>query len=132
MILKYSLINNIDPYLITCIIFAESAFDETAVSLKGAVGLMQLLSLDEESWDKLKDPSFNLEIGTLHFRYLFDEFEGDLLKAIASYNCGVNCFKSGKKLPVETIYFTQKVLNCYYEVWSKIPDITFPFNFCKE
>lgn len=132
LILKYSLINNVDPHLITCIIFAESAFDETAISLKGAVGLMQFLVLDEESWDRHKDPSFNLEISILHLKYLFDVFEGDLLNTIASYNCGINCLKERKKLPMETIYFTQKVLNCYYEIWSKTPDITFPFNFCKE
>lgn len=116
----------------TCLIFAESSFDKSAVSGDGAIGLMQILVQNEEHWEKHKDPSLSLEIGTSHLRSLLDEFNGEIFKAIASYNCGINCMKNKKKLPRETLLFTEKVLNCYYEIWLRTPDVSFPFNFCEK
>jgi len=132
LILKFSIKNKLDPHLLTCLIFEESGFDEGAVSYKGAVGLMQYKVINENYWDKHKDPSFSIEVGSLHLRALFDELNGDLLKTIAAYNCGINCVKERKRPPKETIVFIEKVLDCYYEVWLRTPDISFPFNFCKK
>lgn len=132
IILKYSIKNKLDPHLLTCIIFAESGFDEEAVSSKGAVGLMQYLVSEENIWDRHKNPSFSIEIGSLHFKFLLDNFNGELSKAIAAYNCGINCVLNRKDLPKETLIFTEKVLNCYKKIWLRTPDISFPFDFCEE
>lgn len=128
----YSIKNGLDPHLLACLIFAESGFDEEAVSSKGAVGLMQYKVEKESHWDRHKDPSFSLEVGSLHFKILMDNFKGDLLKTIAAYNCGINRVQSPRDLPKETLLFTEKVLNCYKEIWLRTPDVSFPFNFCEE
>lgn len=132
IILKYSKKNKLDPHLLSCMIFVESSFDREAVSSKGAVGLMQYLVQEENIWDRHKDPSFSIEVGSLHFKFLLDNFKGELTKAIAAYNCGINCVLDREELPLETILFTEKVLNCYKEIWLRTPDVSFPFNFCKE
>lgn len=132
IILKYSKKNKLDPHLLSCIIFIESSFDREAVSSKGAVGLMQYLVQEENIWDRHKDPSFSIEVGSLHFKFLLDNFNGELSKAIAAYNCGINCVLNREELPLETLIFTERVLNCYREIWLRTPDVSFPFNFCKE
>ncbi len=132
LILKYSIKNNLDPHFLTCLILEESNFDESAVSYKGAVGLMQYLVLNENHWDKHKDPSFSIEAGCLYLKFLFNEFNGKILETIAAYNCGINCVRGRKKLPKETIIFIEKVLNCYYDLWLRTPNISFPFDFCKK
>ena len=49
-IIKNEAINNsLDPVLVFAVVKAESDFNETAVSNKGAVGLMQLLPRTAES-----------------------------------------------------------------------------------
>ncbi len=121
-----------DPYLISSIVFIESGFDKEAVSIKGAVGLMQNLPKKESDWDKHKNPEFSLDVGILHFKFLLDEFKGNLLIALAAYNCGLNCVKKREKLPRETLFFIQKVIECYYYLWLNTPNICFPFNCGKE
>ena len=96
-ILHASNIHDMDAVLIASIINAESSFDATAVSKKGAVGLMQILPSTAE-WvankigieftpDILKNPQTNILIGTFYMRYLLDKF-GDVRTALIAYNAG--------------------------------------------
>jgi soluble lytic murein transglycosylase-like protein len=89
----------LDPALVKALIAVESAFDAQAVSLKGAVGLMQVIPDTGERYGltadaqpaisaKLLEPAINVRIGTQHLRELLTIYGGDLALALAAYNAG--------------------------------------------
>ncbi len=99
IITKYSAEYDIDKYLVCAVIFAESGFDELAVSPKGATGLMQILpdtgawaaqKIGMQSFDEqmLSDPDVNIRIGCWYLDYLNQKYEGDADKVLAAYNAG--------------------------------------------
>jgi len=81
---------HIDPALIRSVIHAESAFDPSAVSRAGAMGLMQLMPDVAEAFgvEHPFDPRENIMAGARLLRELLDHFRGNLKLAIASYNAG--------------------------------------------
>jgi soluble lytic murein transglycosylase len=77
----------------------ESSFDRTAVSHAGARGLMQLMpGTAQEQAGKLgygydfgrltSDPAYNVMLGSSYFRRLLDQWDGNYVLAVASYNAG--------------------------------------------
>ena len=90
---KYGL----NPADIYAIIWAESKFDERAISSVGACGLMQLmpetaswcaLNLQEKyAYDLLFDAEYNIKLGVFYYGYLLKKF-GEKEKALAAYNAG--------------------------------------------
>ena len=90
----------LDPYLVASLIRQESEFNPTAVSYANAWGLMQLLPrVGSELARKLHGcvlielqflliPQVNLKLGTVYFRQLMDEFNGQPEYALAAYNAG--------------------------------------------
>jgi len=76
--------------LIKAVALVESGFDPTAVSPKGAQGLMQLMPATARQYgvNDAFDPGENLLAGGRHLRNLLDEFGGDLTLALAAYNAG--------------------------------------------
>jgi len=89
----------LDPYLILAIIREESAFAKDAVSRAGAVGLMQLLpktaDLLRREWkpegfpsDDLSAPRVSIAFGVRYLARLLEEFQGDMILALAAYNAG--------------------------------------------
>jgi soluble lytic murein transglycosylase len=96
---KYSLANQLDPYLVASLIRQESEFNPLAVSRANAVGLMQLLpktgklvahqeSLKRYNPSELFTPTVNLQLGTRYFRGMVDKFGGSFEHALAAYNAG--------------------------------------------
>jgi soluble lytic murein transglycosylase len=94
----WSALNHLPSYLVCGMIRQESAFDNTAQSLAGARGLMQLMpSTAKElalhngltySHDLLNDPSFNVRLGTTYFRQVYTMFGENLELSLAGYNGG--------------------------------------------
>jgi soluble lytic murein transglycosylase-like protein len=80
----------VDPSLIRSVMQAESAFDPSAVSRAGAVGLMQLMPDIAEAFGVVHpfDPRENIMAGTRLLRELLDQHRGSLRLTIASYNAG--------------------------------------------
>jgi soluble lytic murein transglycosylase len=91
----------IDPYLVLALIREESAFAPQAVSRTGARGLMQLmpqtadltvrehrLGLEPVLPGALETPAVNIQIGTNHLADLLQDFGGNLILTVASYNAG--------------------------------------------
>jgi hypothetical protein len=75
---------------VASVVKAESGFIPTAVSPKGALGLMQLMPRTA-AWlgvENVLDPAANVEGGTKYLRQLLDQYDGDALKALAAYNAG--------------------------------------------
>ncbi len=91
--------HGLDPQLVKAVIAVESGFEPTAVSDKGAVGLMQVLPATGERYGlrsdarrtvaaKLTDPVLNIEIGTRYLSDLRRLFTGRPQLALAAYNAG--------------------------------------------
>ncbi len=82
-----------DPDLIASVIWKESRGNEKAISYKGAVGLMQVMSYESGfKWrpheDVLLDPASNLYHGTRILTTVICQGKGDLFNALAAYNGG--------------------------------------------
>ncbi len=95
---KYSREYGVSEDLIYSVIKTESDFDSSAVSSKGAVGLMQIMPATFEwlSNDMLRehldsgmlyDPETNIKYGTYYLSRLYNKF-GDWNTALAAYNGG--------------------------------------------
>lgn len=73
------------------LIRSESDGEISARSKKGAIGLTQLLpSTAEELGIDPHDPEQNIKGGLTYFKKLYDQFDGDVLRAAAAYNAGPN------------------------------------------
>lgn len=95
---KYSKEYDIDPLLTYSIIKAESNFNKSALSSKGACGLMQLMDdtakevatnkvMEYESGTTLYNAEKNIELGVTYFSGLLKQF-GNSSIALAAYNAG--------------------------------------------
>jgi len=118
-----SLKHALDPDLIATIIFVESGGDHAAVSPKGAKGLMQLTPAVYRQYgvDDPFDIDQNIHTGTAYLAYLLDRFNGNLVMALAAYNCGPTRVAEHNGLPPikETRDYVKRVLQFYRK--GKIP-----------
>jgi soluble lytic murein transglycosylase-like protein len=106
--------------LIRAVIAVESAGDCSAISHRGAVGLMQLMP---ETAGKMfvedpVDPAQNILGGTRYLRHLANEFGGDMLLMLAAYNAGPEAVRKYKGVPPydETRQYVKKVMAYYQEL----------------
>ena len=78
------------PELILAVIEVESNFDRYAISVAGAIGLMQIMPfwLDEigRPNDNLLHIDTNLRYGCTILRFYYDKEDGDLRRALGRYN----------------------------------------------
>ncbi len=81
---------NLAPELVLAIIETESNFDHYAISVAGAIGLMQIMPfwLDEigRPDDNLLHIDTNLRYGCTILRFYLDKEKGDLRRALGRYN----------------------------------------------
>jgi soluble lytic murein transglycosylase-like protein len=107
--------------LIKAIIKAESNFNPTAISPKGAQGLMQLMpatARDLQVADPF-DPQANITGGTKYLRSLLESFGWDIELSLAAYNAGPgNVKKTVPNIP-ETREYVAKVLGNYQSYQMK-------------
>ncbi len=129
-ILKESLKYSLDPLLVLAVIKVESGFRLTAVSTKGARGLMQIrpfvgfalaqaldLGLEPESKEidaeSLNDPSLNIRLGVYYLNDLQKSFR-DIKLALTAYNWGPteirNRLDEEEPIPLD---YANKVLSTY-------------------
>ena len=78
------------PGLLDALIEQESAGRPCAVSVKGAVGLMQIMPdvISDMNVDDPFDPEQNLRAGIQYLVQLTAKYRGDLRKILAAYNAG--------------------------------------------
>lgn len=110
---------HIPPAWITAVMRAESQGDASAVSPKGAMGLMQIMP---STWRELRatlklgadpyDPHDNIIAGAAYLRWLHDRY-GDA-GFLAAYNAGPRRYEqfltAGKVLPDETRKYVTRVV----------------------
>jgi soluble lytic murein transglycosylase-like protein len=88
----------IDKALVYALVNQESRFNANSVSASGAYGLMQLTAETAArlAGDKslrhnpapLRDPALNLRLGQDYVAKLLTSVKGDVMRAVAAYNCG--------------------------------------------
>ncbi len=84
--------NRVDlpPELILAVIEVESNFDRYAVSVAGALGLMQVMPFWKDEigrpGDNLIQVNTNLRYGCTILRFYYDKENGDLRRALGRYN----------------------------------------------
>ena len=99
------------------IVAAESNFDCTALSPKGAIGLMQLMPETAHDFGAdPNDPAQNVDAGTHYLRFLMDRYQnsrGSLKRVIAAYNAGPGNVDRYRGIPPfrETRQYVVRVLN---------------------
>ena len=91
----------LDDSLIKAVIHAESGFNPHAVSQKGARGLMQLLPSTARDMGVLDifSPEQNIQGGSKYLKLLLSRYSGDVTKALAAYNAGMDWVDKYKGVP---------------------------------
>jgi len=113
--------NGLDPCLILSIMRAESGFNRSAVSVKGAMGLMQLMPQTAARFGvkNMFDPRENVLGGSRYLRWLLDRFSGDVRLALAGYNAGEGSVEFyGNRIP--PFLETQNYVRTIYARYSGI------------
>ncbi|MCW1413403.1 lytic transglycosylase domain-containing protein [Rhizobium sp. 1AS11] len=115
---KYS----VDEVFAAAIAWAESGFDQSRNSPKGARGPMQLMPATAARFGvkDVCDPAQNIEGGMKYLRVLLDEFQNPLLVA-AAYNSGEQRIYEHGGIPPfqETVGYVAKVVN--YQLGLPMP-----------
>lgn len=107
----------VDDAWLRAIAHAESGFDASAVSTKGAMGVMQLMP--ETARDHgVADPfsaAQSINAGARHMRALLRRYNGDRMLAAAAYNAGVAAVGRYQGVPpyAETQAYVDKVMALY-------------------
>ena len=114
---KAAKLYNIPSELIRAVIAVESAGDASALSHKGAVGLMQLMPSTAGRMyvaDPV-DPAQNIQGGTRYLRTLANQFNGDMMLVLAAYNAGPEAVRKYAGVPpfAETRDYVRKVMHKY-------------------
>jgi len=90
---------DLDPALVAAVINEESSFRDNPTSHAGARGLMQVtpataIAIAEQTGgtefvvEDLADPQINIAYGTRHLHDLLDQYDGNVIAALAAYNAG--------------------------------------------
>lgn len=112
------------PEFLQSVARAESAFQQSAVSSKGAIGLMQLMPATAAQLNAdPHDPAQNVDAGARYLRDLLVQYDGSTHKALAAYNAGSGAVQRYQGVPpyAETRNYVEKVLRSYQKLATQSP-----------
>jgi soluble lytic murein transglycosylase-like protein len=106
--------HGVAPELLRSVMKQESAFKPCALSVMGAVGLMQIMP-DTAELLKLKDPfdpDENVDAGAKYLKTMLERFGGNVALALGAYNAGPEAVaKAGGVPPIpETLQYVSNIL----------------------
>jgi len=101
LIAEHAADNGVDAGLVRAVIQAESAFNPRARSIKGAMGLMQLMpaTAAEYGVDNPYDPVQNIRGGVAYLRALLTKYSDNQELALAAYNAGPGAVEKYGRVP---------------------------------
>jgi Transglycosylase SLT domain/Domain of unknown function (DUF4124) len=102
IIAEHASTNALNPDFVRAVIQAESAFNPRARSLKGAMGLMQLMPETAAAYRVANayDPAENIRAGVAYLKTLMTRYDNDVSLALAAYNAGPRAVdKYGRTVP---------------------------------
>jgi soluble lytic murein transglycosylase-like protein len=102
LILQHASNHSLSPDFVRAVIQAESAFNPRARSVKGAMGLMQLMPDTAAAYRVFNafDPAENIRAGVAYLRSLLDRYDNNESLALAAYNAGPTAVeKYGRAVP---------------------------------
>lgn len=117
----------LDPALVHAVITVESRYNPAARSVKGAIGLMQVLPETAARYgvaDPGISPAENLRAGTRYLSYLMTLFDNQIELALAAYNAGEYAvLRHGHRIPPyrETQNYVPAVLAIYHRLREREP-----------
>jgi soluble lytic murein transglycosylase-like protein len=114
LIARYAEARGVRADLVRAVIQVESGYNPRAVSVKGAMGLMQLMpgTAAELGVRRPFDPEDNIRGGVAYLRQLLDRFDNNEELALAAYNAGPHAVdRYGNRIPPykETRDYVRKV-----------------------
>ncbi|HEY6127260.1 MAG TPA: lytic transglycosylase domain-containing protein [Candidatus Acidoferrum sp.] len=114
--------HSIDPALVRAVIETESNWNPSAISRKGAVGLMQLIPTTAQRFgvNDLYSPQQNVDAGVKYLKTLLERYNGNLDLALAAYNAGEGAVDRAHGVPSfrETRNYVQRVQSAYFRPGS--------------
>jgi soluble lytic murein transglycosylase-like protein len=106
-----------DARLVACVIKVESNFDAGAVSVAGAMGLMQIMPDIARAYglNDPFDPRENVRAGARHLKSLLSSLNGDVTLALAAYHAGLGRVKRRNAVPPikSTVAYVSDVMRLY-------------------
>jgi soluble lytic murein transglycosylase-like protein len=109
--------HGLDPRLVDCLVRVESAYNPSAVSHKGAMGLMQLMpgTASRHGVSNPFDPEDNVRGGVRELVRLLNLYAGDLPLTLAAYNAGEGAVAKYRGIPPyrETRDYVVRILSMY-------------------
>ncbi|MBY0452693.1 MAG: lytic transglycosylase domain-containing protein [Bdellovibrionaceae bacterium] len=122
-----------DPVFLLAVMKTESSFNQFAIGSVGEVGLMQIRPETAEwvclknkiAWrgaNALKDPEYNMLIGSYYFQYLKLALKSKSIKYITAYNMGLSKMNRMADQMTEHQYFERVVKN-YLSIYSELKRI---------
>lgn len=133
-LLETSHTNHYDPIFLLAVIKTESEFRPGIIGNAGEVGLMQIKP-DTAEWicqkqgvkwkgkEALKDPSYNIQIGALYFKYLKKSLKSKAAHYITAYNSGIGNLSRMPASSKENHPYFSKVLSNYLGIYENLEKI---------
>jgi soluble lytic murein transglycosylase-like protein len=100
--------------LVSAVAWQESGFNSSAVSPKGARGVMQLMPQTARQLGvNAADPVSNIDGGAAYLASMLRRFDGDTRKALAAYNAGPGAVERYRGVPpyAETTAYVSSILH---------------------
>jgi soluble lytic murein transglycosylase len=133
-LVKASHQNHYDPVFLLAIIKTESRFNPIAIGTSGEVGLMQIKPSTAKwickksgfAWKgsaALKDPVYNLQVGSLYFKYLKKSLKSKSAHYINAYNMGINnLYRLPASSRISHPYYS-RVMHNYIYIYQELQKI---------
>jgi len=114
LIVEHARLNSVRTDLVRAVVQVESGFNPYARSVKGALGLMQLMPATVRQFGVGNpfDPMQNIRAGVAYLRQLLDRYANNEALALAAYNAGpIAVDRHGQNVPPyrETLQYVSRI-----------------------
>jgi soluble lytic murein transglycosylase-like protein len=115
LIVRHSTEQNVSTDLVRAVVQVESAFNPLARSIKGAMGLMQLMPATARALGVTNayDPGENIRAGVTYLKQLLARYDANVELALAAYNAGPGAVEKYGAVPPyrETRNYVHRIRN---------------------